>query len=218
MTNNTTWMPLFPLKTVLFPDGVLPLRVVEACCIDMIRDCMRRDSQFGVVLLKSGSECSDSSELENVGCIAHITSWDMPQLGVLKLRTRGGLRFRIRRTRRLANKQLEAQIDPIVSDTPILPAGAHVDCADTLKIIIDDLDRRQACGMEKISDSPFTLPIRLDDTGWVADRWSEILPLPLKARQKLLEVEDAESRMDLVLHLLKQEEVLQVRQKTDRRS
>jgi len=215
MTIELTWMPLFPLKTVLFPDGVLPLRVVEAGCIDMIRDCMRRGAHFGVVLLKSGLECGDLSEPENVGCVAHITSWDMPQLGVLKLRTRGGLRFRIRQTRRLANKQLEAQIDSIVPDAPILPAGVHADCADTLKIIIDDLDRRQACGMEKISDSPFGLPIRLDDTGWVADRWSEILPLPLKARQKLLEVEDAESRMDLVLHLLKQEKVLQVRQQTN---
>ncbi|MES2831229.1 MAG: LON peptidase substrate-binding domain-containing protein [Pseudomonadota bacterium] len=208
MNHDATWIPLFPLKAVLFPDGVLPIKVVETCCIDMIRDCMRRDSQFGVVLLKSGSECSELGEPENIGCVAHITSWDMPQLGVLKLRTRGGTRFRIRQTRRLANKQLEAQIDPIRPDAPILPAGAHVDCADTLKIIIDDLDRRQACGMEKLSDSPFTLPIRLDDTGWVADRWSEILPLPLKARQKLLEVEDAQSRMDLVLHLLKQEKVL----------
>ncbi len=208
MTNDNAWIPLFPLKTVLFPDGVLPLRVVEACCIDMIRGCMRHNSQFGVVLLKSGSECSDVSEPEDIGCIAHITSWDMPQLGVLKLRTRGGLRFRIRQTRRLANKQLEAQIDPIEPTTPVPPSGAHIECADTLKIIIDDLDRRQACGMEKVADSPFTLPIRVDDTGWVADRWSEILPLPLKARQKLLEVQDARSRMDLVLYLLRQEKVL----------
>jgi len=208
MYADTTWLPLFPLKTVLFPDGVLPLRVIESCCIDMVRDCMRRDNKFGVVLMKSGAEGSNAGEPEEVGCIAHITSWDMPQLGVLKLKTRGGQRFRIRNTRRLANQQLEAQIDPIAPDVAVMPTGVHAACADTLKIIIDDLDRRHASGMEKIADSPFTLPIRLDDTGWVADRWSEILPIPLKARQKLLEVENAENRMDLVLYLLKKEAIL----------
>ena len=212
-SNNTDnagsqWLPLFPLKAVLFPEGVLPLKIVDSSCIDLVRDCMRRDSKFGVVLMKSGAEGDNAGEPEEVGCIARITSWDMPQLGILKIKTRGGLRFKIRHTRRLTNKQLEAQIDPIAPDIAIVPHGAYAACAETLKIIIDDLARRQASGLEDIKESPFTQPIRLDDTGWVADRWSEILPIPLKARQKLLEVEDAESRMNLILYLLKKEAVL----------
>ena len=205
---NDIWLPLFPLNAVLFPDGIMPLRIFEARYIDMVRDCMRRDTPFGVVLLKSGSESGQGAKPENVGCIAHIISWDMPQFGLLQLRTRGGLRFRIHAIRHDANDRLEGRIDLIAVDAPAPITEMHLECARTLKLIIDDLYRKHASGQEQVSDSPFALPIRLDDSAWVADRWCEILPIPLKAKQKLLELEDAESRLEIVYQFLQQHKVL----------
>ena len=202
------WLPLFPLNAVLFPDGIMPLRIFEARYIDMVRDCMRRDTPFGVVLLKSGSENGHEAEPEDVGCIAHITSWDMPQFGLLQLRTRGGLRFRIHATRHAANDRLEGRVDLIAADAPAPVTEIHLECARTLKVIIDDVYRKQASGHAQLGDSPFALPIQLDDSAWVADRWCEILPIPLKAKQKLLELEDAESRLEIVYRFLQQHEVL----------
>ena len=207
-SEDAVWLPLFPLNAVLFPDGIMPLRVFEARYIDMVRDCMRRDAPFGVVLLKSGSENGHEAKPEQVGCIAHITSWDMPQFGLLQLRTRGGLRFRIHATRHGANNRLEGRIDLIADDAPAPITDLHLECASTLKRVIDDLYRRHASGHEQAADSPFALPIRLDDSAWVANRWCEILPIPLKAKQKLLELEDAESRLEIVHRFLQQHQVV----------
>src|SRR6185503_19392245 len=88
-------IPLFPLNTVLFPGGVLPLRVFEARYLDMTRDCMKSGTPFGVCLIHEGSEVGAPAVPRSVGCTATITDWDMQQLGVLNLRTRGERRFRI---------------------------------------------------------------------------------------------------------------------------
>ena len=77
MRESTAWLPLFPLRTVLFPQGVLPLKVFEARYTDMVRDCMRRDQPFGVVLLKSGMESNPTGELESVGCIEDVDDLDL---------------------------------------------------------------------------------------------------------------------------------------------
>ena len=79
--SEPAWLPLFPLDTVLFPGGVLPLKVFEARYIDMVRDCMKRDAPFGVVRIKSGKEVGAAAEPDRVGCIAHIVEWDMADLG-----------------------------------------------------------------------------------------------------------------------------------------
>ena len=90
MQANAAWLPLFPLKTVLFPGGVLALKVFEARYIDMVRECMKNSAPFGVALIKAGEEVGAPAEPENIGSLAYITSWDMPTLGVMMLRTQGG--------------------------------------------------------------------------------------------------------------------------------
>ena len=104
------WLPLFPLRTVLFPGGVLPLRVFETRYVDMVRDRMKQNMPFGVVAIRSGDEVGTAAEPWQVGTLAHIVEWDMPELGVLLLQTRGGDRFRILETRVAPNQLIEAQI------------------------------------------------------------------------------------------------------------
>ena len=208
MSADDTWLPLFPLKTVLFPDGVLPLKVFEARYIDMVRDCMKNDAPFGVVLIRSGQEVGDAAEPEDVGCLAHITGWDMQDLGVMLLRTQGGLRFRIREKRVRADQRLEARVDLIAPDIDPPASAVHVACAKTLKIVVDDINAKGLAEQGSNFVSPIAQPVRLDSAGWVANRWCEILPIPLKARQKLLELEDAPSRLMIVYQYLTQHKII----------
>lgn len=208
MQKKITWTPLFPLHTVLFPGGILPLKVFEPRYVDMVRDCMKQETPFGIVLIKSGQEVGPAAVPEVIGCLAHIAHWDMVTLGVLLLRTRGGERFRILETRELPDHRLEARIEMMRADSAAPITDTHLSCAKALKIVIDDINAKGKAEQGAAFESPFALPAQLDDTGWVANRWCEILPIPLKARQKLLELDDAQSRLAVVHQYLRQHEIL----------
>lgn len=208
MPDDPNWLPLFPLNAVLFPDGILPLKVFETRYIDMVRDCMRRDAPFGVVLIKSGQEVGSAAEPETVGCLAHITHWDAEQLGVLMLRTQGGQRFRIMETRTFKDQHLEGRIELIAPDTPSILTKQHEACAATLSLVMHDIGEKGRAEMGDEFDDPFPETLRLNDAGWVANRWSEILPIPLKARQKLLELSDAHSRLEIIHQYLLQHHII----------
>jgi uncharacterized protein len=208
MLQNDAWLPLFPLKTVLFPDGILPLKVFETRYMDMVRDCMKRNSPFGVVLIKAGQEVGAAAQPETVGCLARIVDWDMQTLGVMMLRTQGGERFRILETRVLADQRLEARIKMIAADHAIPISDMHALCAKTLKIVIDDIAARGQLEQGDAFISPFSQPMQLENAGWVANRWCEILPIPLKARQKLLELDDVQSRLSIVHQYLLQHKIV----------
>lgn len=208
MPENNHWTPLFPLNTVLFPGGVLPLKVFETRYLDMLRECMRTEQPFGVVLIKSGQEVGKAAEPESVGCLTRITEWDMQDLGVMMLRTEGSQRFRILQQRVLPDQRLEAQITLIEADQVTRPDEVHLQCASTLKLVIDDIDKKGRATHGTNFASPFALPMQFDNAGWVANRWCEILPIPLKARQKLLELTDGRKRLGIVHQYLLQHNII----------
>ncbi len=205
---NTNWMPLFPLNTVLFPRGILPLKVFETRYIDMMRESMKNHTPFGVVLIRSGQEVGAPAEPETVGCLAQVIECDMQTLGILLLRIQGTKRFCILETRVVADNQIEARIEMKVEDAMIPITDIHVRCAQALKIVIDDIHAKGAADKGNAFNSPFALPLQFDEAGWVANRWCEILPIPLKARQKLLELDDAQNRLSVVHEYLRQHEIL----------
>jgi Lon protease-like protein len=208
MPDDLPWLPLFPLKAVLFPDGILPLKVFETRYIDMVSECMKAGAPFGVVLIRSGQEVGPAAEPESVGCLARITDWDMPELGVMNLRVQGGERFRILDTRVLDDQRMEARYETIPADAEVAVDEVHVQCAKTLKIVIDDIENRGRAAQGEGYLSPFSQPIQLESASWVANRWCEILPIPLKARQKLLELDDAPSRLSLIHQYLQQHKII----------
>ena len=208
MPTAASWLPLFPLKTVLFPGGVLALKVFEARYMDMVRECMKNDTPFGVALIKSGEEVGAPAEPESIGSLAHITGWDMPTLGVMMLRTRGGDRFRILETRILPDNRIEARIEMLAPDVESAVSDMHLECAKTLKIVIENIETKGKAEQGDDFDSPFPRPALLGSAGWVANRWCEILPIPLKARQKLLELDDPQTRLSIVYQYLQQHEII----------
>lgn len=217
--NDTTWLPLFPLKTVLFPGGVLPLRVFETRYVDMVRACMKTDTPFGVVAIRNGTEVGAAAEPYPVGTHAHIVEWDMPELGVLLLQTRGGTRFRILETRRQNNQLLEALTEPLTesprehetvtdADTNVTSANALAVCSRVLRVVIDELMERTAAEAGGALINPFPEPHQLDHAGWVANRWSEMLPIELEQKQALLEIADDAERIVRIEQYLQQNGVL----------
>ena len=172
---------LFPLGTVLFPEGVLPLKVFEQRYIELTKACLRDNTPFGVCLIREGREVGAAAVPENVGCLATIAQWDMPQFGLFHLVARGGQRFRLRETRVGANQLISAEVDLLPAD----PAGGDVDpvCGEVLKAIMD-----------KVGADHFPAPVRLDDAAWVAYRLAEVLPLEPGEKQEMLELTDSATR------------------------
>lgn len=202
MSDDNALVPLFPLKAVLFPGGILPLKVFEARYVEMLRECMKEHAPFGVVLAGAGAAP------EKIGCLAYVSQSELSNADSMTLRARGGERFRILETRVLADQRLEARIEMIAADGDIPISDMHVECAKTLKLVLDDIDAKGQAEHGAAFESPFTHPMQLENAAWVANRWCEILPIPLKARQKLLELENAQSRLAIVYQYLQQHKII----------
>ncbi|MGF6243133.1 MULTISPECIES: LON peptidase substrate-binding domain-containing protein [Paraburkholderia] len=201
-------VPLFPLHTVLFPDGLLPLKIFEARYLDMARDCLREKTPFGVCLLKSGGEVAlpdEPSVPEHVGCLAEIDECDVETFGMLLIRARGTRRFRLLSHRVEHSGLLVGMAEPLPDDVP-LEGNQHLAkfgaCAEVLERIIATIRERDPDGL------PFAEPFKLEDPTWVSNRLSEVLPIALKARQKLMELTDAGARIDVVHHYMQQHQLL----------
>jgi hypothetical protein len=205
-------LPLFPLNAVLFPGGVLPLRVFEARYMDMVRQCMKASSPFGVVLISRGSEVGSPAATGSVGTLARIAAWDMQQLGVLHLRAIGGERFRIEHAEVQPDGLQVARAAPIAPDDDLPLDEQYRPCADLLQRVIDDVGRQRGDDegepRDTLNSIPFEPPFRFDSSVWVGNRLCEFLPIPLRARQKLMELQDAASRLQLVQRFLLQHGVL----------
>ncbi len=197
-------LPIFPLGTVLFPGGVLPLRVFETRYMDMVRDCMQRESPFGVCLITRGGEVGEPAEHEAIGCVAHIRGWDMEQLGLLQLRTVGGTRFRIVDRRVGRNGLIRASVDELPDD-PALPVPDEMaECPMLLRRIVEELREREPDPQKRM----IAEPCDFDSAAWVSNRLCEFLPIPDAARHKLMALDEPLARLSLVHRWLQQHQVI----------
>lgn len=187
-------IPLFLLNVVLHSGGRMELRVFEPRYMDMIKECLRTNTPFGVCLIAQGSEVaapeSDAAEPHLVGTLATIADWDMPQLGILNIVTHGGERFRILDHRTMPDGLVRATVE-LLPDPPVKPIpGDYARLVPMLRALLDALE-----------DSP-PQPYRFYDAAWVADRWAELLPLPMDRRQEILELDDGVARLDAIYRFL----------------
>jgi Lon protease-like protein len=148
----------------------------------MTKQCIANNRPFGVCQIKEGQETGTPAVPEAVGCLAHITEWDMPQLGMFQLQTEGTQRFRILRSTVARNGLISAQVEMLPDDDAVEPSSAL--CAEVLKAIID-----------KIGAEHFPAPHRFDDAAWIGYRLAEILPIERDLRQNLLQLSDPAERL-----------------------
>lgn len=187
--NDVTEIPLFPLHTVLFPDGYLPLRIFEKRYIDMVRACLRETTTFGVVLIKQGSEVrqgdDDVTEFYPVGCSAKIVDMDIGPNGMLLIETQGRARFRVLESWSERDGLFRARVDwlPEATMTPFMDTDARLRHFLMRITQSADLQYPKAC---------------FDDPVWVIYRLMERLPVKLEDRQRVLGAE----RLDLTVRHL----------------
>ena len=175
---------LFPLHTVLFPGGRLPLKLFEQRYLEMAKACLKESSAFGVCLIRDGSEVGAPAMPHDVGTLARIATWDMPQLGVLHIVALGERRFRIRERRVQRDGLARASVELLAPETDGAVPAQATRCVKILERVIE-----QHPGL-------LERPHRLDSCAWVSARLAEVLPLALESKQALLELDDGRTRLE----------------------
>jgi Lon protease-like protein len=187
-------LPIFPLGTVLFPGGALPLKVFETRYVDMTRECMKAGRPFGICLIRDGVEVGTPATPHEIGCLAVITDWDMQQLGVLQIKTRGTQRFRILSSHTEANGLIRAAAERIADDPATGVRSEFTSCMVLLQAVLP-----------KVPPELIPEPHDFNNAAWLSNRLSEVLPIPMLAKQKLMELGDPDSRLEIIHKFLEQQ-------------
>jgi uncharacterized protein len=194
-------IPLFPLNTVLFPDGYLQLRIFEVRYLELMRQCVAKDSEFGVTSLVRGRETrvpGQDARLSEFGTQARILDIT-GELGSLQhVRCLGTHRFKILSSEVQKNGLWIAEVAPLEPDL-VVPVPKELD--DTSRALGHLIAALQQEGLEP-NDFPLLPPYRLNDCGWVSNRWCDLLPLNSQEKQRLLSLNNPLLRLELVQDLL----------------
>lgn len=197
-------LPLFPLRSVLFPGAHLPLRIFEPRYLDMVQRCHARGEPFGVVALTAGDEVRrrdgegfQAEAFHDVGTLARIEHFEHVQPGLIQIRTRGAQRFRLRERRRLSHGLWVGEADLLPDDAAVAVPEDLRNAARQLQDLLTGWAERAAP-----EELPVQPPMLWDDAGWLANRWAELLPMPAAARQRLMEMDNPLLRLELVVDRL----------------
>lgn len=198
-------VPLFPLQSVLFPGGHLPLQIFEVRYLDMIGRCHSEQSPFGVVALSEGREVrtptGEAARLESVGTLAHLQQLDKVQPALWRVQCQGRERFRILTSEQKPHGLWMADIEILPTDAMV---GVPPDLTRAQTALQSVLQSMQEQAPDALMDWPLQPPFAWTDSGWLANRWAELLPLPLATRQQLMSLDNPLLRLELVCDLLEQ--------------
>jgi Lon protease-like protein len=188
---------IFPLRAVLFPGGLLPLKIFEQRYLDMTKVCIRDGAPFGVCLIRDGAEVGAPALPYPIGCTARIAEWDMPHLGLFQLACRGEQAFRILEHWTLKSGLLQAHVELARLPAPLTLPGEYRPLRELLERIID-----------KFGAERFPAPVQLDDSDWIACRLGEVLPLEPEFKQALLEANGPLERLGMLSEFLRTRSVV----------
>jgi uncharacterized protein len=190
--SDRTRLPIFPLNLVLFPGGLLPLKIFEQRYLDMTKECLRDNTPFGVCLIREGQEVGSPAAHETVGCTAAITHWEMPHLGLFQLSTTGQRPFRIVEREIRGNGLIEADVEWL----PDVAGAIDEDSFGLCRRILESIAAR-------VCSEVFAGPTRFDDPRWVSYRLAELLPVDADEKQRLLDTRVDAERLSQLARLLK---------------
>jgi hypothetical protein len=180
---------------VIFPEGETQLRIFEPRYIDMISECLRTDSGFGICLIKEGKEVGENTDFFNMGTFVKIIDWDQMDDGLLGIRVKGERRFRVNNAEIRSDNLNVGEVEWLDEDDAILP-DSYQSFSDLLKVIGNRYE------LPFLTDSE-----RFDEANWVSDRLADLLPFEISAKQELLEMDNALHRFDYMQGLLEKIDV-----------
>jgi Lon protease-like protein len=184
-------IPLFPLHTVLFPNGTLPLRIFEPRYLEMVSACLKTEQGFGICLIRSGSEVGEAAQTYETGTLSEITYFNQQADGLLGITASGKQRFHIITTEIKPNQLTIAEVELIPNEEPAPIPDKYQSAVDILKRIFENLGY------------PFAkIEKHYDDASWVSSRLAEFLPISLEQKQYLLQLNEPLKRLDRVWSLL----------------
>ena len=194
MKDSIDTIPLFPLNSILFPKGRISLQIFESRYVDMVRQCMKDQSGFGVVLIDKGSEVARPGQklnIHRVGTFSRVVDWNQLPNGLLGITAEGEKTFQVEDTWRESNDLIKAKVVYRQEDAVGSPA---VEAGEEFQEFIELLE-----GLSKhpaIED--LKLDIEYDNLREVAWRLSELLPIPNRDKQTLLEIIDPLVRLEQI--------------------
>jgi len=189
MTDLT--IPLFPLNTVLFPEGLLPLRIFEPRYLDMVSGCLKSSCGFGICLIESGNEIGNAAKTFQVGTLARITDWHQRHDGLLGITVIGEQRFRILSTEVQSDQLTRAQVELIDNEHSTELPAEYLPIADFLRQLIKQVPHLFS-----------SVTLKYSDATWVGSRLAELLPIALTQKQYLLQLHEPIQRLERMRQLM----------------
>jgi Lon protease-like protein len=191
MTAENSVIALFPLHTVLFPGGPLPLRIFETRYTDMVRRCTREQQPFGVLLIQEGDEAGPVATTATVGCSARIADFYTMQDGLLGISCVGERKFQVRRLWRAPDGLHLGEVAWLAAEPQVPLPEEYARLGETVQRAVGEL-AEQYQHVEK----------NFGDAAWVGWRLTELLPIELNDKQVLLEFDDPIARLDALMELV----------------
>lgn len=205
VVSNSPKVPLFPLGTVLFPDGIIALKIFEARYLDMIKQCLREKTQFGVVSIIQNADVKlDDASLSfsKIGTLAQIEDFDPVHPALYMTKSLGTQRFKLLSSEQEKSGLWMGEVELLDSDplTPIPPE--HQKVAELLEEVISLISSENLLG-----EAPFKAPFKINDCGWVSNRLAELLPIPLVQKNHLLAQTNPRIRLDLITEIIEDDDL-----------
>ncbi len=193
-TNNKTdsaliikRLPIFPLKTVLFPEGPLSLKIFEPRYLDMLTECEKNGTGFGVCLIRDGNETGKAADIYLTGTLAQVTFWESRKDGLLGVSVKGERKFHILDKTVEKNELTVAEVKLVELE----PVQAVPEQFLPMVTVLEKI-------MQTLKHPYITLEKKYNNACWVGSRLGELLPLSLEKKQQLLEMNEANARLAML--------------------
>lgn len=198
-------IPLFPLGTVLFPDGVIALKIFEARYLDMIKRCLREKTEFGVVSIIKNSDTDNEGlapSFSSIGTLAVIEDFDPIQPALYITKSFGTQRFKLLNSTQEPDGLWVGEIELLEKD-PLMPIPQELKGVSKLLDEIISVIQSE----DLLSEAPFKKPFKTDDCGWVSNRLAELLPISLAQKNHLLAQTNPRIRLDLITEIIEDDDL-----------
>jgi len=197
---NSYSLPLFPLGVIVCPGGLIPLRIFEARYLDMVKNCLRNNTSFGIVARLPAVEIEQGYNLpfEKIGTLVNIAHADVTTVGLMTIRCVGQHRITVEAFTQQADGLVIGEVVDIANDVA-LPVPQDLQLAsNSLKRLLESLPNQGILP----ADIPIIEPYKFDDAAWVSNRWVELLDLPLIQKQRLMQLDSPIVRLELIHDML----------------